>query len=142
VEAQPQLAKLFRPQLKIVGRLEIPRLDIDVLVIEGDEQDALSLAAEHLAGTAAFGAGNTVIAAHRDAEFRHLRRICIGDRLRVRAAKTYIYVVKRIQVVPASDITALRQAATPVLTLVTCYPFRYVGDAPERFIVQAELAGS
>lgn len=143
VSARPELVKIFRPGLKVLGRLEIPRLEIGVLVVEGDDQDALSIAAGHVKGTSDLGSdGNAVIAAHRDAEFRALREIRIGDRLRVRADKTYFYVVRRVRVVRANDTTPLQQSTAPLLTLVTCYPFRYVGDAPERFIVQAELVGT
>jgi len=143
VEARPQLASILRPGLKLAGTLDIPRLRMHVLVLEGDEQDALSISAEHVPGTAELGShGNAAIAAHRDAEFRVLRGIRLGDRVRIRSAATYIYVVKNIRVVGADDKTALSQDGRSLLTLVTCYPFRYVGNAPERFIVQAELEGT
>jgi len=142
-QSQPRLAYALRPGLKILGKLEIPRLGLAAIVVEGADEKQLSVAVGHLAGTAAPGAnGNVVLAGHRDAEFRALRSIRIGDRLRVTTDRNYIYVVSRIRIVAAEDVTPLADQSTPLLTLITCYPFRYVGDAPKRFIVQAELAGS
>lgn len=142
-QAQPQLVNTLRPGIRILGRLEIPRIGVGVMLVEGADESALSVSAGHVAGTAALGVnGNAVIAGHRDAEFRALRGIRIGDRLRVRADKTYIYVVTRMRVVDADDLTMLEASRRSLLTLVTCYPFRYVGDAPKRFVVQAELAGT
>jgi sortase A len=142
-QSRPEFAKAFRPGLRVLGRLEIPRLGMAVLVVDGADEKSLSVAAGHVAGTAALGAsGNAVLAGHRDAEFRALRGIRVGDRVRIRADWTYVYVVRRIRVVSPRDITPLAQQGAACLTLVTCYPFRYLGDAPERFIVQAELVGT
>src|ERR1700728_3487130 len=130
-QSQPEIAKAFQPRLRILGRLEIPRLGMALLIVEGADQSALSVAAGHVDGTAALGTnGNTVLAGHRDAEFRALRGIRIGDRLRVKAGQTYVYVVSRISVVSSADITPLAQRSGARLTLITCYPFRYVGEAP------------
>jgi len=142
-QSRPEVVEAFRPGLRLLGRLEIPRLGMAVLVVDGADENALSVAAGHVAGTAALGgSGNAVIAGHRDAEFRALRGIRVGDRLRVSADRTYVYVVRRILVVSRNDTRVLAPQSAAGLTLVTCYPFRYVGDAPERFIVQAELVGT
>ncbi len=135
----------FRPAAtrSILGRLEIPRLGMSVLVVEGDDDKSLSLAAGHVPGTAAFGtAGNAVIAGHRDMAFRPLRKIKAGDRIEMRAGKTYEYVVESVQIVSPDDTSVLRDGRTPTLTLITCYPFRYMGNAPRRYIVRAKLQGT
>ena len=114
---------------------------MSVLVVEGDDEEKLRLAAGHLSGTAMLGAqGNAVVAGHRDTSFWPLRKIRIGDRVRVRAMKSYEYVVNSIQVVSADDVSVLEGGnRTRTLTLVTCYPFRYFGTAPKRFIVKATI---
>lgn len=127
----------------ILGRLEIPRLRMSVLVVEGDDERSLSLAAGHVPGTAAFGAaGNAVIAGHRDTAFRPLRRIKAGDRIEMRAGQTYEYVVQDVRIVNPDDTSVLSDGRDSTLTLVTCYPFRYVGDSPQRYIVRAKLRGT
>ncbi len=137
------LLNAYGSNLRSLARLEIPRLEIAVTVVEGDDESALSVAAGHVPGTAQFGhRGNVIIAGHRDAKFRALRSISIDDRIRVRTDTTYIYVVRRIQVVDRDDVRPLRDTSEPMLTLVTCYPFRYVGNAPKRLIAQARLVGS
>lgn len=138
-----RLVRAGGSNLRLLAKLEIPRLGLMVPVVEGDDEAALSVASGHVPGTEALGGmGNSVIAGHRDAEFRALREIAVGDRIRVKADKTYIYVVNRIQIVKPDNLAPLQNTKEPTLTLVTCYPFRYVGDAPKRFIVQAELAGT
>lgn len=82
--------------------------------------------------------GNSVIAGHRDTDFRPLRRIREGDMIRFRAADTAIdYVVRETTIVAPTDVTVLRPTSRSVLTLITCYPFTYIGPAPKRFIVRA-----
>lgn len=126
--------------VKIVGKLDVPRLGMSVLVVEGDDEKKLGLAAGHIPGTAAFGQiGNSVVAGHRDTSFWPLRRIRIGDRVRVRAGRTYEYVVSSVRIVGPDDLTVLRSTDSRTLTLITCYPFRYFGSAPKRFIVQAAV---
>jgi LPXTG-site transpeptidase (sortase) family protein len=127
--------------LHVLGKLEVVRLGMSVLVIEGDDEKQLGLAAGHLSGTAALGEkGNAVIAGHRDSAFWPLRKIRVGDRVRLRAAKTYEYVVNSVRVVSPDDVSVLQGGNDKrALTLVTCYPFRYFGTAPKRFIVQATI---
>ncbi len=126
--------------LHVLGKLEVPRLGMSVLVVEGDDDAKLGLAAGHMPGTAAWGErGNAVVAGHRDTAFWPLRKIKLGDRVRIRADKTYVYVVSSIRVVSPDDVGVLRGTDKRMLTLVTCYPFRHIGSAPKRLIVQAIL---
>ena len=123
----------------MIGRLEIPRVNVSVIVLEGADSSVLDVAAGHIPGTALPGlSGNVGIAAHRDTFFRSLREIRVQDRLSFRtAAGIFQYAVESTEVVEPSDTGVLRQNAGEELTLVTCYPFNYIGSAPKRFIVHA-----
>lgn len=125
----------------VLGKLEVPRLGLSVLVVEGADEKKLGLAAGHLPDTAALGdEGNAVVAGHRDTTFWPLRKTKVGDRVRVRTTKTFDYVVTSVRVVNPDDMSVLTSSSDKhILTIVTCYPFRYFGSAPKRFIVQAEL---
>lgn len=122
--------------------LSIPRLRLDVPVFEGTDGLTLNQGAGRIAGTAKPGeSGNIGVAAHRDGFFRSLKDIHMGDRIELAQLQhQFIYTVDNIMVVDPSDTTALKARAQPSLTLVTCYPFYFVGDAPRRYIVQATLA--
>jgi sortase A len=135
--APPPLAT-FKPH-EVIGWLEVPRLRISTAVVEGDDDLALQLGAGHIPGTALPGVlGNTGIAAHRDSFFRKLGGIHPQDQIRLRTAKgEFEYTVQSTYIVPPSDVGVLADSRTPELTLVTCYPFRYIGPAPLRFIVHA-----
>jgi sortase A len=126
----------------VVGRLEIPRLSLSTVVFEGADVDVLELGAGHLPGSALPGdRGNAVIAAHRDTFFRSLRGIRVGDLVKIhRAHKDSAYVVQSARVVEPDEVDVLKPTAEPALTLITCYPFRFIGPAPERFVVRAVLA--
>jgi sortase A len=127
----------------IVGELEIPRLRLSVMVFEGDDSSILDLGAGHIPGTALPEArGNIGIAAHRDTYFWPLRLIRPNDEIGLKTARgTQRYTVTRTQVVPPSDAEVLASAPNRDLTLVTCYPFHYVGSSPERFVVYARKSG-
>ena len=124
---------------EMIGRLEIPRVNVSVIVLEGADSSVLDVAAGHIPGTALPGLnGNVGIAAHRDTFFRSLREIRVQDRLSFRTpAGIFQYAVESTEVVEPSDTGVLRQNAGEELTLVTCYPFNYIGSAPKRFIVHA-----
>jgi len=124
---------------EMVGRLEIPRVNVSVIVLEGADSSVLDVAAGHIPGTALPGlSGNVGIAAHRDTFFRSLREIRVQDRLSFRTpAGIFQYAVESTEVVEPSDTGVLRQNTGEELTLVTCYPFNYIGSAPKRFIVHA-----
>lgn len=129
---------------RVLGRLEIPRLGVSTIVREGEDARTLQLAIGHIAGTALPGAaGNMGLAGHRDTFFRRLREITPGDVIRLVAVEgIYTYVVEATQIVDPDDVWVLDPTPEPSLTLVTCYPFTYLGDAPERFIVKAKLVPS
>lgn len=125
-----------------VAKLIIPRLDAQLYVMEGDGERELRRGPGHLSGTAMPGArGNCVIAGHRDTHFRILKDIHKGDDIVLQTANAqYLYRVKNIHVVLPKNTSALQPTAGPVLNLITCYPFLYVGSAPKRFVVEARLA--
>jgi sortase A len=130
------------PKLKegdLVGRLEIPRLDLSVMVLEGVASRTLRLGAGHIPGTPFPGTGsNAGIAAHRDSFFRALSKIQQNDRIRFQTPqKTYEYRVVSTEIVEPTDVAVLDATSAETLTLVTCYPFYYIGPAPKRFIVKA-----
>ncbi len=125
----------------VIGRLEIPRLDLAVMVREGADEGTLSRAVGHIPGTALPGGiGNVGLAGHRDTFFRKLRNIRADDTIQLETtAGTYRYIVKSTSIVTPRDVSVLRASGGETLTLVTCYPFYYVGSAPKRFIVHAAL---
>jgi sortase A len=125
-----------------LGRLEIPRLSVSAIVRAGSDSRTLRLAVGHIGGTSLPGEpGNIGLAAHRDTFFRRLGEIREDDLVRfVTTEGTFVYRVEGTQVVDPHDTWVLNPTEEPALTLVTCYPFRYVGSAPRRFIVRAHLA--
>jgi sortase A len=128
----------------VIGRVEIPRLDVSAVVRAGSDARTLQLAVGHIPGTALPGErGNVGLAGHRDTFFRRLKNIKPDDRIRlVTQQGEFTYRVQRTVVVDPNDVWVLDPTATPILTLVTCYPFTYVGAAPQRFIVRAALEPS
>jgi sortase A len=124
---------------EIIGRLEIPRIEVSVIVLEGTDSSVLDVAAGHIPGTAVPGVrGNIVVAAHRDTFFRALRTIQPRDRVSFRTPDAlFEYSVESTEVVDPTNIEVLHQTTDSELTLVTCYPFTYIGQAPKRFIVHA-----
>jgi sortase A len=127
----------------LVGKLEVPRIGISVMVLQGMEKDTLIAGAGHVPGTPLPGAeGNVAIAAHRDTFFRELERILPGDSIQVATVRrTYEYVVDSTEIVDPEDTRVMESRARPELTLITCYPFYFVGAAPRRFIVHARPLG-
>ena len=127
----------------VIGELEIPRLQVSVMVFEGDDAGILSEGAGHIPGTALrSGAGNIGIAAHRDTYFRPLRLVHANDVIALKTpAGVSRYAVTDTKIVQPSDVGVLAVAPGRDLTLVTCYPFYYVGNAPQRFIVHARKIG-
>lgn len=121
------------------GRIDIPRLGMSVIVVEGARSRDLLVGAGHIPGTAfPHDSGNVGIAGHRDTFFRELRNIRHGDRVTIQTAQgAYLYVVQWTRVVKPTQVDVLRSSGERTLTLVTCYPFSYIGHAPKRFIVRA-----
>ena len=124
----------------LLGMLDVPRLKLTVPVIEGDDDDTLKRAAGHLPDTALpWEQGNAAIAGHRDGLFRPLKDIRVGDEIRFRSSRDeFRYRVTGTSIVKPDDLSVLEPGGSSSLTLITCYPFYYVGNAPNRFIVRAE----
>lgn len=124
-----------------IGRIEIPRLGVSTIIRAGSDAKTLSLAVGHIPGTALPGEdGNIGLAGHRDTFFRRLGDIRDGDEIRlVTAGGTFTFRVEGTNVVEPRDTWVLNATDEPTLTLVTCYPFSYVGSAPQRFIVRATI---
>jgi sortase A len=127
-----------------VGRIEIPRLGVSAVVRAGSDARTLRLAVGHVPGTALPGEdGNVGLAAHRDTFFRRLGEIRPDDEIRVVTPRgTFLYRVEGTQVVEPRDVWVLDPTERPTVTLITCYPFRYIGSAPNRFVVRAVLKTS
>ena len=123
----------------VIGLLDIPRLGVSVMVVEGVGSKSLRRAAGHIPGTALPGQpGNAGISAHRDTFFRPLRNIRRNDVITINTVLgEYRYRVVSTRIVSPSDVEVLDSGDEEVLTLVTCYPFYFVGAAPDRFIVRA-----
>jgi len=130
---------LARPAPPPLAVLRIPRLGLEVPVLEGTDEWTLDRAVGHIEGTARPGvAGNVGIAGHRDGFFRVLKEISKGDRLELALpGEVRHYRVDRISIVEPDDVSVLAPSRDPLVTLVTCHPFYFVGAAPKRFIVQA-----
>jgi sortase A len=124
-----------------IGSLEIPVLRRTLPVIEGTGAKELARGVGHYAGSVLPGEDdNCVLSGHRDTVFRQLFKVKIGDPLVVKtSAGTFTYEVKRTRIVHADDKTVIVPADHAVLTLTTCYPFNYIGSAPDRYIVSADL---
>jgi sortase A len=124
-----------------IALLRIPKIQLEVPVLEGTDDLSLNRAVGLIAGTARPGEdGNIGIAGHRDGFFRGLKDIQEGDRIElVTATETDTYTIDRIVVVTPDDVTVIAPRPRPSITLVTCYPFYFVGSAPQRYIVQASM---
>lgn len=125
-----------------LGVLDIPSLQLQVPVLEGTDDLTLDRAVGHIAGTAWLSdGGNIGIAGHRDGFFRALKDIHVGDTINLHSQQgSTHYLVDDIQIVSPDDVSVLKPRAKSSLTLVTCYPFYFVGSAPLRYIVFATVA--
>jgi sortase A len=124
----------------LIGRIEIPRVGLSAVVVEGTDQATLQRAAGHIQGTAVPGRpGNIGIAAHRDTFFRPLRNVRLDDIVTLTTLRAeYRYRVVSTRVVSPHEVSVLNPSKQEILTLVSCFPFYFVGPAPHRFIVRAE----
>jgi sortase A len=123
----------------VIGELSVPRLGVNVIVVQGDSQRDLRRAVGHIPGTSLPGqGGNVALAGHRDTFFRPLRDIREGDFITLKTpGGEYEYEVQSTSIVGPRHVDVLKPSQDNVLTLVTCFPFYYVGPAPNRFIVRA-----
>ena len=124
----------------IIGRIEVPRLGLSAIIAEGSDQRTLRRAVGHIAGTGWPGQpGNMAITGHRDTFFRPLRNILQKDRIMLATLQgEYGYQVVSMSIVGPDDVEVLRASDNETLTLITCYPFTFLGPAPRRLIVRAE----
>lgn len=123
----------------VLGRIEIPRLNVAIAILEGTSAQTLRLGVGHIRGTALPGEpGNSGIAGHRDTFFRSLKDIRTNDEIQIQTAtRISRYQVDWVRIVAPDETEVLDQSVASSVTLVTCYPFNMVGAAPERFVVHA-----
>lgn len=121
--------------------LIIPRLKVKIPVIEGTDEDELSVGAGHYAGSVLPGEGdNCVIAGHRDTVFRRMGQLKNGDLLQVSSNQgVFTYQIRKMWITDPDDRTVIVSRDEPILTLATCYPFSFIGPAPKRYIIEAKL---
>jgi sortase A len=126
-----------------MGEMDISRLGLKAIFVQGDSPRILRHAVGHIAETALPGEwGNVVLTGHRDTFFRPLRNIRQGDAITLKTLDgDFQYQVESTAVVSPSDVQVLQPSSTRTLTLITCFPFYYVGPAPNRFIVRARQIG-
>jgi sortase A len=131
--------KAAPPPTALIGRLSVLRLNLSAMVREGIDRNTLQLAVGHIPGTALPGqAGNVGVAGHRDTFFRGLKSLRTGDEIQFSTrGGDFRYEVESLLIVKPDNVGVLAPSAGNVLTLVTCYPFSYVGTAPKRFVVKA-----
>jgi sortase A len=121
--------------------LRIPKINLEVPVLEGTDDWTLNRAVGHIEDTAAPGGpGNAGIAGHRDGFFRGLKDVVTGDALELKIPQgTTHFRIERIWIVNPDDVSVLDPTPTAAVTLVTCFPFYFVGSAPQRYIVRATI---
>jgi LPXTG-site transpeptidase (sortase) family protein len=139
-ERMRKYQQAHKDPIDALARLDIPDADLSVMVLEGTDDWTLNRAVGHIEGTALLGkAGNAGIAGHRDGFFRGLRHLERGDSIKLTTLEGVIdYEVVDLIIVDPDDVEVLDPTPNPTLTLVTCYPFFYVGSAPKRYIVRAQ----
>jgi sortase A len=128
----------------VVAKFDAPTVNLSATVLEGSGDAVLAVAAGHIEGTPFPGApGNVGIAGHRDTTFRAVRNLKVGDPLLLETRTgVYEYRISSTIIVNPGDVWVLNPTDRPVLTLVTCYPFVFIGHAPKRYIVKADLVGT
>ena len=140
----PRRVSAYRESLRaVIGApmavLRIPKIGVTVPVLEGTDDFSLNRGVGHIEGTPRPGEpGNVGIAGHRDGFFRGLKDVVAGDRIEMVTPKgTETYRIDKITIVTPEDVSVLDATPAPAITLVTCYPFYFIGDAPQRYIVRA-----
>ncbi|HET9166541.1 MAG TPA: class D sortase, partial [Candidatus Angelobacter sp.] len=126
---------------QLLTRLEIPKIQMDAIVVEGASRRELSEGPGHMKQTAQPGeTGNAVITAHRDTFFRHIYELNRGDQIKVRrSGRLFTYEVTGKRIVMPEDVSVIKLTNDPQLTLITCYPTYYIGPAPKRLVVFSKL---
>lgn len=134
-----------KPQVgELMGELSIPKLDETLPIYHGTDEDELEKGVGHFAQSVLPGEiDNSVLSGHRDTVFRRLGEVGKGDTLVVKtSAGTFTYKVKRVRIVDKDDRTVIVPKPKATLTLTTCYPFDFIGSAPQRYVLVAELSGA
>jgi sortase A len=128
---------------EVIGEISFPTLKKRVAILEGTDSPQLKKGAGHYAGSAAIGAtGNSVLAGHRDTVFRNLGELALHDLIIVETANgKFTYEITGSVIVDKDERGAIKPSDEPILTLITCYPFAYVGSAPDRYLLSAKLVG-
>jgi sortase A len=126
-----------------LGVLRVEKIRLEVPIFDGTDERVLNRGVGRIVGTTRIGeTGNVGIAGHRDGFFRGLKDVVIGDTMELETGTgKQTYVVDSIKVVTPDDVSVLKSESVPALTLVTCYPFYFIGSAPQRYIVHASLKG-
>jgi sortase A len=139
--ATPSLPRVAHARRAWIARLEAPSVALSATVLEGSDDGTLARAAGHIEDTAFPGQpGNIGIAGHRDTVFRPLRRLREGDPITLSTSdRVFRYRVSGTRIVDPQDVYVLNPTDRPAVTLVTCYPFEFIGHAPRRYIVRADL---
>ena len=138
-----QAGRLSEPNVlaegDVIGEVEVPRLGLDAIVVQGDSPANLRRAVGHRSKSALPGEwGNVALSGHRDTFFRPLRDIRLGDEITFKTREqSFEYRVESIEVVGPTDIQVLEPSTGHDLTLLTCFPVYYVGPAPKRLVVRA-----
>lgn len=135
---EASLSRQFAPPEAV---LEIPKIGLEVPVFDGTDDLTLNRGVGRIKGTALPGQlGNLGIAGHRDGFFRGLKDVAVGDTIELKTpSQSQIYKINEIRIVKPTDVEVLKDRGVTTLTLVTCYPFYFIGNAPLRFVVQASL---
>jgi len=138
---EPAPSGLFERDPRVLGEMDVPRLEWNVMIREGMDDATLRKAAGHVPATAFPGEpGNFVVLGHRDTLFRPLRGLEQGDHVVVRTMDgEFDYSIDRIEVVPPEDVKLVGGPAERAITLVTCFPFDFLGPAPRRFVAHGHL---
>jgi sortase A len=143
----PQRVRAYEQSLALkldhpTGVMKIPKINLTAPIFDGTDGLTLDRGLGRIIGTAQLGTeGNIGIAGHRDGFFRGLKDISTGDAIEISITSgEYEYIVDHIEIVDPDNVAVLKPRPTPGITLVTCYPFYFVGDAPKRYIVEASLA--
>lgn len=137
--ARHQERKNVLPAGTPIGQFEIPRLGMQWVLLEGTDARTLDKSIGHVEGTALPGeSGNIAVAGHRNTHFRKLEWIRRGDEIVLRTKqREYRYIVEWGRLFQPDDIEVLDAAHGPAVTLITCFPFEYIGSAPLRYVVRA-----
>lgn len=141
-KSQKEVLYSVRPRKgEEMGELYIPKLDATLTIFHGTDEDELEKGVGHFAGSVLPGENdNSVLSGHRDTVFRRLGEVGKGDLLVVRtSAGEFTYKVRQVRIVDADDRTVIVPKPRATLTVTTCYPFQFIGDAPERYILVADM---